>query len=36
VKDIDSAVKWYRDNQPLYTSLADKVAYIIKENLEQI
>ncbi|TET17198.1 MAG: hypothetical protein E3J75_03185 [Dehalococcoidia bacterium] len=35
VKDIDSAVKWYKENQSLYTSLSSKVADIIKENLEQ-
>jgi len=35
MKDIDSVVKWYKDNQPIYASLASKVAEIIKENLEQ-
>lgn len=35
MKDIDSAVEWYREKRPLYTSLANKVAEIIKENLEQ-
>lgn len=35
MKEIDSAVKWYRQNQSIYTSLASKVADVIKENLEQ-
>lgn len=34
MKDIDSVVKWYKDNQSIYASLASKVAEIIKENLE--
>lgn len=35
MKDIDSAIKWYRKNRSLYKSLASKVEEIIRENLEQ-
>jgi ppGpp synthetase/RelA/SpoT-type nucleotidyltranferase len=34
-KDVDAAVKWYKDNRSLYESLAHKVEQIIKENLDQ-
>lgn len=35
MNDIDSDIKLYEKNRPLYESLAIKVADVIKENLEQ-
>jgi len=35
MKDIDKATSWYKKNQSLFESLANKVADIIKENIEE-
>lgn len=35
MKDIDTAIKWYRKNRKIYKSLASKVEDVIKENLGQ-
>ena len=35
MKDIDKATSWYKETQSLYMSLANKVADILKENLEE-
>ena len=35
MKDIDKATSWYEQNQLLYGSLANKVADILKENIEE-
>jgi len=35
MENIDAAIKWYRKNRSLYTSLADKVEAIVRENLDQ-
>ena len=34
MKDIDKATSWYEQNRSLFKSLADKVADILKENIE--
>jgi len=34
-KDLDAVGKWYRENRPLYESLAHKVEQIVKDNLDQ-
>jgi putative GTP pyrophosphokinase len=34
-KDVDAATKWYKENKPLYTTLANKVADIVEDNLKQ-
>jgi len=35
MKDIDEATRWYEQNQSLFESLANKVADILKENVEE-
>ena len=35
MKDIDKAISWYKENQSLYKSLANKVASILEENVKE-